>query len=209
MELSKTNSVSLVSNLHSQLVLSRRLRVLAKHTLSLLPDHGKVLDVGCGNGVIAKLIMDDRPQLDIQGIDVLKRPSCAIPMDTYDGSNFPFEDDGMDVVIFMDVLHHTDDPYGLLREALRVARHAVIVKDHMCNNLIAERILAFMDWIGNHHHGVALPYNYWSTRQWTETWSRLGHAPDRIITRLGLYPWFVRPLFEHGLHFIAHIPLKP
>jgi SAM-dependent methyltransferase len=208
MAMNRLNTVSLVSGLHSQLVLTRRLRVLAKHALTLLPETGNILDVGCGNGVISRLIMDACPQLDIQGIDVLRRPSCAIPMECYDGRTYPFEDNSMDVVMFTDVLHHTDDPYGLLQEAIRVARHAILVKDHLCNSCIAGHILAFMDWIGNRSHGVALPYNYWSSRQWTEAWSRLGYEPDIIITRLGLYPWIARPVFEHGLHFIAHVPLK-
>jgi SAM-dependent methyltransferase len=113
----------------------------------------------------------------------------------------------MDAVIFMDVLHHTDDPAGLLQEAVRVARHAIVVKDHLCNSRIAGSILAFMDWIGNRSHGVALPYNYWSSEQWADAWTRLGYEPDTVITRLGLYPWFARPVFERGLHFIAHVPL--
>jgi len=206
--MNRINSMSLVSGLHSQLVLSRRLKVLAKHALSLLPENGSVLDVGCGNGVISRLIMDARPQLAIQGIDVLARPSCAIPMECYDGQQFPFDDNSVDVVLFMDVLHHTDDPFSLLQEAVRIARHAVVLKDHLCNSRIDERILAFMDWIGNRSHGVALPYNYWSADQWLDAWSRLGHEPDIVITRLGLYPWFARPVFEQGLHFIARVPLQ-
>ena len=71
---------------------------------------------------------------------------------------------------------------------------------------MAERILAFMDWIGNRSHGVALPYNYWSSKQWQEAWRQLGSEPDQYITNIGLYPWFAKPVFEHGLHFIARIP---
>jgi 2-polyprenyl-3-methyl-5-hydroxy-6-metoxy-1,4-benzoquinol methylase len=33
-----------------------------------------------------------------------------------------------DVVMFVDVLHHTKDPMVLLREARRVARRAIVVK---------------------------------------------------------------------------------
>jgi len=198
----------LVSELHSQLVLDRRLRVLSRHTLKLLPAAGTVLDVGCGNGVISRQIMNVCPQLSITGIDVLKRPSCAIPMETYDGQRFPFGDKSVDAVMFMDVLHHTDDPLGLLQEAARVARQSIVIKDHLCENRRAEHILAFMDWIGNRSHGVALPYNYWSSKQWGDAWRQLGSMPDRHITNLGLYPWFARPVFENGLHFIVRIPVK-
>ena len=201
--------MSMVSSLHSRLVLSRRLKVLARHALDLLPQEGSVLDVGCGNGVISRLVMEARPKLDIRGIDVLMRPECAIPVQEYDGQRFPHDDKSMDVVTFIDVLHHTDDPHGLLQEAARVARHSIVLKDHLCDGYVAGRILAFMDWIGNRSHGVALPYNYWSSSQWEEEWARLGYQPDAWITRLGLYPWFARPVFEHGLHFFARIPLTP
>mgnify|MGYP001815387926 FL=1 len=204
--MNRSASQAVVSGLHSQLVLGRRLRVLSEQTLKLLPESGTVLDVGCGNGVISRLIMDSRPQLSIQGIDVLKRPSCAIPMDIYDGDHFPFEDNSIDTVMFMDVLHHTDDAMSLLKEAARVSRQSIVIKDHLCDSAIAIRILAFMDWIGNRSHGVRLPYNYWSTEQWQQAWAQLGVEPDAWVTDIGLYPWFAKPLFENDLHFLARIP---
>ena len=205
--MNRSASQAIISGLHSQLVLNRRLRVLSSHILKLLPPTGTVLDVGCGNGVISRQLMDTRPQLSIQGIDVLKRPECAIPMESYDGKHFPSNDNSVDTVIFVDVLHHTDDPLGLLREATRVARQSIVVKDHLCENRISECILAFMDWIGNRSHGVALPYNYWSLNQWKEAWRQAGGEPDKYISNIGLYPWFAKPIFENGLHFIARIPL--
>ena len=65
--MSRPASQAVISRLHSQLVLNRRLRVLSEHALKLLPATGTVLDVGCGNGVISRYIMDARPQLSIQG----------------------------------------------------------------------------------------------------------------------------------------------
>lgn len=206
--MNRSASQTVVSGLHSQLVLDRRLRVLSEQALKLLPYSGNVLDVGCGNGVISRQIMDARPQLSIQGIDVLKRPSCAIPMDIYDGNHFPFEDNSVDTVMFMDVLHHTDDAMRLMIEAARVSSQSIVIKDHLCNSAIASRILAFMDWIGNRSHGVRLPYNYWSTEQWQQAWKQLGNEPDAWVTDIDLYPWFAKPLFENGLHFLARIPVN-
>jgi hypothetical protein len=60
-----------------------------------------------------------------------------------------------------DVLHHTTDPMVLLREAARVARRSLIIKDHRTSRIGAAVTLRFMDWVGNRPHHVPLTYNYW------------------------------------------------
>jgi len=203
----QSRSLDNLSKFHNAVILNRRLRVLAEKILGLMPRSGAVLDVGCGGGVISRLIMDSCPDLKIEGIDILARPICAIPMQIYDGETYPFQDKTFDVVLFTDVLHHTPDPFLLLQEACRVSRDVVIIKDHLCNSLMAKQMLTFMDWVGNRPHGVVLPYNYLSSAQWNDVWKRLGTSPDVYLTELGLYPWFARPIFEHGLHFICRLPL--
>ncbi len=197
-----------IESLHADLVLGRRMKTLARHFARLLPMHGSVLDVGCGNGIIAKLVMQARPGLLIEGIDIAERHECAIPMQVYDGGIFPFPDNSFDAVMFVDVLHHTVNPLAVLKEAARVTRDAIVVKDHFCKSRTAWYRLAFMDWIGNRPHDIVLPYNYWSPEQWSQAWTQLGTEPDLVITKLGLYPRFVRPLFEYGLHFVARLPIK-
>ena len=89
----------------------------------------------------------------------------------------PFRDKSFDAVMFVDVLHHTNDPSVLLGEAGRVARTAVILKDHCRDGMLANSTLRFMDRVGNAHHGVVLPYNYWPEAQWRETFEKLALAP--------------------------------
>lgn len=128
-------------------------------------------------------------------------------MSLYDGTQFPFADGSYDYVTFVDVLHHTADPLALLVEAKRVARKGIIIKDHLCDSRLARRMLVFMDWVGNRQHGVALPNNFWSTAQWSEAWLRLGTKPDAWVTRFGLYPGLLNPLFEGHRNFIARLPV--
>ncbi|MEO7683805.1 MAG: methyltransferase domain-containing protein [Gemmatimonadaceae bacterium] len=192
---------------HDTLVLQRRMRVLARAGASLLPESGTVLDVGCGNGEISAQVASRKPGLQFFGIDIAKRPSCAIPMTVYDGTRIPFAVDSYDYAIFVDVLHHTPDPLVLLKEAKRVARKGIVIKDHISDTRWAERRLIFMDWVGNRQHGVVLPYNYWSTHQWHEAWMELGAKPDVWNTQVGLYPKPFKWLFENGLHFMARIPV--
>lgn len=197
--------MSLIGTLHQGMVFSRRAEVLSQALAALLPPNASVLDVGCGNGMIAWLIQEQRPDVSITGIDVLVRPETHIPVEAFDGTTLPRPDNSVDAVLFVDVLHHTEDPEALLREAKRVARHAIVLKDHTRDGLLSGARLRFMDWVGNAHHGVVLPYNYWPEQQWRDTFLRLDLTVAEWQNRLGLYPWPASVFFDSGLHFIARV----
>jgi SAM-dependent methyltransferase len=189
--------------LHEKLVFNRRVETLADWFARLAPQGASVLDVGCGDGLISAVLQAKRPDLTLRGIEVLPRSHTHIPVEMFDGSLIPFGDESFDVVLFSDVLHHTPDPAVLLREARRVARHGVLIKDHNRNGLAAGARLRLMDWVGNARFGVALPYNYWSEGQWREAWREIGLQPDQIVTELGLYPVPANWIFGARLHFVA------
>ena len=107
--------------------------------------------------------------------------------------------------LFVDVLHHTTDPMVLLREGVRVARRALVIKDHSRHGFAAGLILRIMDMIGNARHGVGLPYNYWSPVQWQEAAEALQLRTDKKLTDLKLYPSFADWIFGRSLHFMAHM----
>ncbi|MCU1302655.1 MAG: methyltransferase type 11 [Candidatus Sulfotelmatobacter sp.] len=162
-----------------------------------------MLDVGCGDGLISALLQQKRPDISVQGIDVLPRHYTHIPVEIFDGSVFPFANDSFDVVLFSDVLHHTPDATVLLREARRTAKQHVLIKDHYREGIAANARLRFMDWVGNARFGVALPYNYWTRHQWHAAWQQIGLQPGQMVTKLGLYPKPADWIFGAQLHFIA------
>jgi SAM-dependent methyltransferase len=120
----------------------------------------------------------------------------------------PYADNSFDVVLFVDVLHHTRNPQVLLDEAARVARRCVIIKDHNSDGFLAAATLRFMDWVGNARYGVALPYNYLSAAEWGTAYDRAGLMPAECQTRLGLYPFWANWLFGRGLHSIVLLRRK-
>jgi SAM-dependent methyltransferase len=197
--------MSVVGALHGSLVFGRRVRVLARHLAAQLPADARVLDVGCGNGQIDAAILVQRPDIDIEGVDILVRPETQIPVTAFDGRVLPFPDASFDIVQFVDVLHHTDDPMVLLREARRVARRGIVIKDHGRDGLLAGATLRFMDWVGNAHHGVRLPYNYWPVARWHAAFAELGLKPATWIDKPGLYPFPASLAFERRLHFITRL----
>ena len=115
---------------HDGYVHKRRVSVLSDRCANLIPRDATVLDVGSGDGQLARLITDRRPDISIQAIDASVREGSAIPVEEFDGTSIPYGDDSFDVVMFVDVLHHTDDPTTLLSEAVRVSRRTVLIKDH-------------------------------------------------------------------------------
>jgi hypothetical protein len=174
--------MKLFEDIHADLIEHRRARALSNRLADIIPDRFAVLDVGCGDGLIGRLIGEKRTDIQLRGLDVL--------------------------VMFIDVLHHTQDPMVLLREATRVARKAVVIKDHTLEGLLAGPTLRAMDWIGNARYGVSLPYNYWTKREWLDAFNELEVEVGSWISNLGLYPWPAGYLFDRSLHFVARLDVK-
>jgi SAM-dependent methyltransferase len=200
--------MSLLERVHGGYVRARRSLVLSDHLAELIPRNARLLDVGCGDGLLACMIIRKRPDIALRGIDVLIRAQNYIPVTAFDGRVIPYADASFDVVMFVDVLHHTADPMILLREAVRVARKALVIKDHTRNGFLAGPTLRLMDRFGNARHGVALPYNYWSQEEWFKAWETLDLTIGVWKKTLGLYPRPAGWLFERSLHFIARLDLN-
>jgi SAM-dependent methyltransferase len=92
---------------------------------------GKVLDVGCGAGSVAKAVNRERPDLEVFGCD-LSHSALAIASASPEGVDFrlataeklPFKDGELDFVWIFDVLEHVENPERVLREVARVLKPA-------------------------------------------------------------------------------------
>lgn len=199
----------LLNAVHGMAVFGRRVRVLAGHLANAIPSRGSVLDLGCGDGSVAAALMRLRPDLMVEGVDVLIRPETHIPVTPYDGDTLPFADKSFDYVTIVDVLHHTEDPAAVLTEAARVARQGIVLKDHLLEGALAGPTLRFMDWVGNRGHGVVLPYNYLTDAQWQDAFAKAGLSTVSRTEKLGLYPPPFGWLFDRKLHFVALLAPRP
>ena len=195
--------LSWIGRWHRAFVSERRTRVLAEMLAARLPQNAHVLDVGCGDGTIASLITQLRPDVSIHGVEFLVRPGCKIECRAFVGLSLPFPDGAFDGCLFVDVLHHTQDPAILLREAVRVSRSFVLLKDHLDENSFDDVILRFMDWVGNRPHGVVLTYNYQSRKEWAEHFSRCGLTETSWTSQVPLYPAPFSLLVGRDLHFVS------
>jgi len=186
---------------HRKIVMGRRVHQISKNISELLPaEVNSVLDVGAGTGEMAFAINNFRPELTMSGVDVYIRPKTFIPVTKYDGNRLPFDDNSFDAVITIDVLHHCDDLVAVLKECARVSKRFVIIKDHVSDSSFDEKVLTFMDWVGNRAHGVILPYNYLSSSGWNSAFDKAGLKVVSNISQLNLYPMPFDIIFGGSLH---------
>jgi len=96
----------------------------------LAPVHGRVLDVGCGAGQVAKAVKRARPDLEVHGCDISRSALALAQRPSAEGVDFrlataerlPFADGELDFVWIFDVLEHVDSPEVVLREVRRVLK---------------------------------------------------------------------------------------
>ena len=190
-------------HVHQRVVHSRRVRVLHGHLVPLLRESRSILDVGCGDGRISRCIAASLPDARVSGLDVQVREGARIDVEAFDGRTIPLEEDAVDTVLLIDVLHHTEAPAVLLAEARRVARRNIVIKDHTKAGWLAGPTLRFMDWVGNARHDVARPHTYLTRGQWDQLFETTGVVIEQWMPKLGLYGFPGDLLFGRGLHFLA------
>lgn len=96
-----------------------------------IPRGAEVLDVGCGNGLIAHHLSAILGR-GVVGIDFAPTVDARIDYRHYDGNFFPAPDGVFDAVLLCYVLHHAQDIHLMLNEMRRVLRRgglAVIYED--------------------------------------------------------------------------------
>jgi len=191
--------------LHRVFAAERRTRVLAQILAAELPERSRVLDVGCGDGHISRRIAELRPDVEVRGLEVFVRPGAVIPIEPFDGETIPQPDASWDAVLFVDVLHHTRDPMVLLREARRVTKRCIVIKDHNLDGFLAGPTLRFMDRVGNPPAGVPFPDHYWKRERWREAARELDLRVASWNERLGLFPLPVDWILGRSLHFVARL----
>ncbi|MFQ5923051.1 MAG: class I SAM-dependent methyltransferase [Anaerolineales bacterium] len=101
-----------------------------KYCLEDLQDiRGKVLEVGCGAGGMARAIKAYRPDLEVYGCDVSRQALAAaqqnprgVNFDYGDAYDLPYDPSSFSAVVMFDVLEHLEDPVATVAEIRRVLR---------------------------------------------------------------------------------------
>lgn len=90
----------------------------------------RVLDVGCGTGALAQLVLEALPDVELDGVDLSpamldrarQRLGRRAALHQADSEHLPFADETFDVAYCNDSFHHYPDPRRAAFEAWRVLR---------------------------------------------------------------------------------------
>ena len=131
----------------------------------------KVLDIGCGNGIIAKIIKE-KYQCYIEGTDILNFMIYKIPFKQMENETIlPYPDKSFDVAMLNDILHHTRKQKEVLEESLRVAKRVIIFETKP--TIIAKILDHVLNW--GHSTKMPIPLTHKTHQKWAELFNELAY----------------------------------
>jgi len=165
-----------------------RAKLIANAYKQWIMKNNKVLDIGCGNGVVS-ILLKDLLSINITGCD---RDQYLIREINYkkmiDDSILPFKNKNFDVVMFNDVLHHTtyNNQIKLILEALRVANKVTIFE------LKPTLVGKLLDFLINkiHNPRMDIPFTYRESDNWELIFTKNNiHYKKKLVKSPWFYPF--------------------
>lgn len=112
---------------------ARRLYPQVLAALADVPEAGELLDVGCGTGALARLVLEQRPLSRVTGLDLAPNmvAQARANLQSFgeraqvvegDSDHLPFRDESFDAAYCNDSFHHYPDPEKASFEMWRVLR---------------------------------------------------------------------------------------
>ena len=187
-------------------VYERRIDVLASKIVPHLETGDKVLDIGCGSGMLGEAMLEhkDCPSgVTYRGLETSKRGGEPIEVLEYSAGQLPFADRTFDVVILADVLHHEERQGSLLAEAARVSTRLLIVKEHKPEGFLAFWRVCFLDWAANRPYEVKCLYRYRTRKEWLALFEQQNLVPISEETSIDLYGPLFNWVFGKRLQYLA------
>lgn len=153
---------------HKNFVSNKRRDNLSNRLHPYLKNSKTVLDIGASDGKLSYNLSKKLNNTNFQGIDVFPQPKTYIPIKKYDGKSIPYKDNTFDCVMLIDVLHHANDQQQVLKEAKRVSKKYILIKDHFFRNKIGLINLYITDFLGNFAYNIDLKYKFWNLSTWNK-----------------------------------------
>jgi len=147
--------------------------------------NAKVLDVGCGTGIVSNLLREEL-KLKVTGCDIKNYLVHNIPFVKIKGDKLPFPKQSFDVVLFNDVLHHIESSKQkqVIDEALRVGKNVFIFEiEPSLGGRIFDVLLNKL-----HYDDLAVPLSFRSIKDWQQIFKQISARSES--TRLKKPFWY-------------------
>ena len=180
----------------------RRTFELLRSTIATTSGVREAIDVGAGDGWMARSLVEAGLVGRCVPVDVVRRARVVVEPVLYDGTRLPAEDASVDLVYAVDAVHHADDPHRLLAEMARVSRRYLLLKDHTFETAAGAWMLRVLDEIGNRRFAIGSPGHYQRGFEWLALLREHGFSVRELLHPA---PCHVGPLgaLTNRLQFVA------
>jgi len=167
---------------------STRVRLLLEAHAGEIARGSKVLDIGCGNGLISRTVAETYG-CDIHGADIENLLKLDVPFHPIANGRIDVPDQSFDVALYTDSLHHIEKPHqaAAIREGLRVSRKLLIFEQHpTITAKVLDVIMAYVVYAGHE----PLPLSHRGPEDWTRLITGEVKAKCRVkhVTSPFIYP---------------------
>jgi SAM-dependent methyltransferase len=138
-------------------------RQLARH----VPQGGRVIDVGCGNGKFLSVLHDLRPDLALAGVDIEDVGISDLPgFVFYHGQleEAAIEPSSFDAVYCSNLIEHVPDPVAFLAKCREVLKPGGVIVGITPDHLSLDRYLFGRYWAGYHYPRHTFIFNHRNIR---------------------------------------------
>ncbi len=214
----------------SELNVNSSLFQSVQEKLSLEFQDKRIIDLGCGTGVLSTFFSDHRHYI---GIDLNKRPNFSILSDTKtsfvqaNAVELPFAAGSADIVICMDSFEHFPNPQQAVHEIKRILdpKGAVFLSVPNYAN-----VAGFVKWwseqYGGYDKNTWAPFDFWKSEELEHfvtlakirnyfqgagfgSFNRVGYKSEIVV---GLCPWVWHPRMPAKLTSLiskCFVPIAP
>ena len=133
--------------------------------IDLIPQGGRVLDLGCGNGSLLNIlkhlknITGNGVEIDVEQVISAIGSGCDVLLEDIDDGLAMIPDNSFDVAVLSETLQAIKRPRELLHQILRVAREAVITFPNFACFEVRSRLL----FSGRMPKGKQIPFEWYNT----------------------------------------------
>ena len=159
-------------------IIKKRIDSIVDPSIDFIENGDNILDIGAGTGWVAEEIKK-RKKTNATLLDVTDFNQTDLKLVLYEGKIMPFEDNSFDVVFINFVLHHTDNPIEVLKEAKRVSRRNVIIFEDTYTSGTGYFFLCLWDYISNLPSFLVapftekMPFNFKTVTDWRNVFYNL------------------------------------